>query len=155
MSGELRAAACARIGLAPVPAGTNNDPDDPLFAERIRIPPDCPYVRTARQADRPEPRDPVAGDPDNFEQYAKANADKMQRIAVEGKAAGATRHAFAAGHGEIMVIDEWPDAESFQRFFQSQTEIPRLMQEGGARVPRRSRSTASSIPRTCPDARKP
>lgn len=56
----------------------------------------------------------------------------MQRIAAEGRAAGATRHAFAAGDGEIIVIDEWPDAESFQRFFQNQPEIPRLMQEGGA-----------------------
>jgi len=41
--------------------------------------------------------------------------------------------AFAAGDGEILVIDEWPDAESFQRFFESQTEIPRIMQEGGAK----------------------
>jgi hypothetical protein len=31
------------------------------------------------------------------------------------------------------VIDEWPDAESFQRFFDSQPDIPRVMQEGGVR----------------------
>ena len=74
----------------------------------------------------------VPGDPNTFEQYANANAALMQRIAEEGKAAGATRHAFAGGDGEILVIDDWPDAEAFQRFFESQTEIPRLMQEGGA-----------------------
>jgi hypothetical protein len=74
----------------------------------------------------------VKGDPNTLEQYANANADLMQRIAGEGKAAGATRHAFAAGEGEILVIDEWPNADSFQGFFEAQTEIPRLMQEGGA-----------------------
>ena len=74
----------------------------------------------------------VAGDPDGFEQYASANAEMMQRIAAAGQAAGATRHAFAAGDGEFLVIDEWPDPESFQRFFDSQPEIPRLMQEAGA-----------------------
>lgn len=74
----------------------------------------------------------VPGDPNTFEQYATANAETMRRIASEGKAAGATRHAFAGGDGQILVIDEWPDAEAFQRFFESQTEIPRLMQEGGA-----------------------
>jgi hypothetical protein len=74
----------------------------------------------------------VPGNPDTLEQYANANADMMLRIAEEGRAAGALHHAFAGGDGEILVIDEWPDAESFQRFFESQTEIPRLMQEGGA-----------------------
>jgi quinol monooxygenase YgiN len=74
----------------------------------------------------------VKGDPDNFERYANANADLMQRISKDGKAAGAVRHAFAGGDGELLVIDEWTDAQAFQRFFDSQTEIPRLMKEGGA-----------------------
>lgn len=75
----------------------------------------------------------VSGDPDGFERYANANAEMLQRIAAAGKAAGATRHAFAAGDGELLVIDEWPDAEAFQRFFDSQKEIPKVMQEGGAK----------------------
>jgi hypothetical protein len=74
----------------------------------------------------------VPGDPNNLEQYANANAVMMQRIAEDGKAAGATRHAFAGGDGEILVIDEWPDAEAFQRFFDNQTEIPGLMRDVGA-----------------------
>jgi hypothetical protein len=74
----------------------------------------------------------VPGDPAALEQYANANADMMQRIAAAGKAAGATRHAFAAGDNEILVIDEWPSADAFQQFFDAQPEIPRLMQEGGA-----------------------
>jgi hypothetical protein len=74
----------------------------------------------------------VQGDPNTLERYASDNAQMMGRIADAGKAAGATRHAFAGGDGEILVIDEWPDESSFQRFFESQPEIPRLMQEGGA-----------------------
>jgi hypothetical protein len=75
----------------------------------------------------------VPGDPKTFEQYAAGNAEMMIRIADAGKEAGATRHAFAAGDDEILVIDEWPDEGSFQKFFESQPEIPRLMQEGGAK----------------------
>ncbi|HEY7272905.1 MAG TPA: hypothetical protein VH502_09245 [Actinoplanes sp.] len=74
----------------------------------------------------------VQGDPNTLERYASSNAEMMQRIAEAGKAAGAIRHAFGGGDNEIIVIDEWPDEGSFQRFFDSQPEIPRLMQEGGA-----------------------
>ena len=73
----------------------------------------------------------VQGDPEALEGYASSNADMMQRIAEAGKAAGAIRHAFGGSDDEIIVIDEWPDEGSFQRFFESQPEIPRLMQEGG------------------------
>jgi hypothetical protein len=74
----------------------------------------------------------VAADPQRLEKYANDNADLMRSIADAGKAAGATRHAFAGGDGEVLVIDEWPDAESFQRFFQSQPDIPKLMAAAGA-----------------------
>ncbi len=71
------------------------------------------------------------GDPDRFEKYSQEHAEMMVRIASAGKAAGATRHAFAGGDGELVVIDEWPDEASFQRFFSAQTEIPKLMQDSG------------------------
>jgi hypothetical protein len=74
----------------------------------------------------------VKGDPKQLEQYAQANGAKMQAIAAEGRAAGAIRHAFAGGDGEILVIDEWPDEASFQKFFANQPDIPALMQAAGA-----------------------
>jgi|SRR5688572_22637351 hypothetical protein len=77
----------------------------------------------------------LKGDPDAFERYANEHGDLMVRIADAGRAAGATRHAFAAGDGEILVIDEWPDPESFQGFFESQTEIPQLIQDAGVEGP--------------------
>jgi hypothetical protein len=73
----------------------------------------------------------VQGDPKRLEQYAQDNADQMRHISDDGKAAGATRHLFAGGDGEIVVIDEWPDAESFQRFFTSQKEIPDMLRAVG------------------------
>jgi hypothetical protein len=75
----------------------------------------------------------VPADADALEQYAHANADQLTRIADAGKAAGATRHLFAAGDGEVLVIDEWPDEASFQGFFGSQPEIPAVMQGAGAK----------------------
>jgi hypothetical protein len=74
----------------------------------------------------------VNGDPNTFEKYAQENAETMRGIANAGKALGATRHAFAGGDGEILVIDEWSDPEAFQKFFESQPEIPKLMEAGGA-----------------------
>ena len=75
----------------------------------------------------------VPADPSTFEQYANSNGETLLRVAADGKAAGATRHAFAAGDGEVLVIDEWPDAAAFQRFFDSQPDIPKIMQEAGAK----------------------
>ena len=70
----------------------------------------------------------VKGDPDALERYAQENADKVKRVAEDGRSKGAVHHTFAAGDGEIVVFDEWPDEASFQGFFDGQTEIPEIMQ---------------------------
>jgi hypothetical protein len=78
----------------------------------------------------------VRGNPDDLERYAKGpGAEVMRRIAEVGKAAGAKSHLFAGGDNEILVVDEWPDEQSFQSFFASQAEIPDLMRDGGAQGP--------------------
>ena len=75
----------------------------------------------------------VPGNPADLERYAAGPGGViMQRIADAAKAAGAIRHTFAAGEGELLVIDEWPDEESFQAFFASQAEIADVMRDGGA-----------------------
>jgi hypothetical protein len=74
----------------------------------------------------------VPGDPDTFERYSNDNRELMLRIVQSAKDEGLIHHQFAAGDGEIVVIDEWPDEAAFQRFFEGQPDIPRLMQEGGA-----------------------
>jgi heme-degrading monooxygenase HmoA len=67
-----------------------------------------------------------------FEEYARENGEQLKRIAEEGRSQGATHHAFFAGDGEIVVIDEWESEEKFQAFFSSQQEIPQVMQAAGA-----------------------
>jgi hypothetical protein len=74
----------------------------------------------------------VAGDPDALERLAADNPDRMRSIAEQAKQAGLTAHRFYGSEGQIMVVDEWPDPESFQRFFESQrAEIEPMMAEAG------------------------
>ncbi|HEY2371453.1 MAG TPA: hypothetical protein VGH82_02805 [Gaiellaceae bacterium] len=60
------------------------------------------------------------GDPDKLEQLANEKQDVLQAIAERAKAAGVIAHRFYGAEGQIMVIDEWPDPESFTRFYESE-----------------------------------
>lgn len=73
----------------------------------------------------------VTGDPAQAKALADADPGRIQAISEKGKAAGALHHRFVAGDGEIMVIDEWPDAAAFQGFFEGTPEIPALMADAG------------------------
>ena len=48
-----------------------------------------------------------------------------------GKSFGVMSHHFYATDNELMVIDEWPDEDSFRRFFESSPEIPEIMARAG------------------------
>ena len=75
----------------------------------------------------------VQADPADFGRVATENADNMRGIAERGRAAGAIHHAFYAGDGEMLVVDEWDSPEAFQGFFQSeQANIGPLMEGAGA-----------------------
>jgi hypothetical protein len=69
----------------------------------------------------------VAADVDAFERYASENGEQLKRIAEDGRSRGCIHHQFAAGDGELIVVDEWTDEASFQGFFEGQTEIPDVM----------------------------
>src|ERR1051325_2989475 len=72
----------------------------------------------------------VAGDPDKLEQLARDH-DALRPISARAKEHGLIAHRFYGAEGQIMVLDEWPDAESFQRFFESEREeIEKAMSEG-------------------------
>jgi hypothetical protein len=72
----------------------------------------------------------VAGDPDRLEQLAGEKGDVLQAIAEQAKEHGLIAHRFYGTDGQIMVVDEWPDPESFQRFFDSQrSQIEPMMQQ--------------------------
>jgi hypothetical protein len=75
----------------------------------------------------------VKGDARKLEQLAAENPDKLPAISERAKEHGLIAHRFyATDDGWIMVIDEWPDAASFQRFYESERgEIEPAMQEIG------------------------
>ena len=71
----------------------------------------------------------VPGDPSKLEEYAQANSEVLQRITADGKEHGAIHHRFLGGDGEIVVVDEWDSEKSFRKFFDSNEEIPPIMQQ--------------------------
>jgi|SRR5436305_3501324 heme-degrading monooxygenase HmoA len=73
------------------------------------------------------------GDPSKLEQAASSDPEGMRSIADQAKAHGLIAHRFyGSDDGQIMVVDEWPDAQSFQSFFeQEQSRLQPLMQQAG------------------------
>ncbi len=74
-------------------------------------------------------------DPSRFEEVLKGNEQRFVEIAQRGKEHGAIHHRFYASEsgGEVLVVDEWPDTDSFNRFFSSTPEIGELMAQAGLR----------------------
>jgi heme-degrading monooxygenase HmoA len=72
----------------------------------------------------------VQGDAEKLERLAAENPGAMRSITDSAKEHGLIAHRFYGSEGQIMVVDEWPDPESFQRFFESaSSEIEPMMQE--------------------------
>ena len=66
--------------------------------------------------------------------FADRAAD-FKAVSEEAKGVGAIHHRFIAGDGEVGLIDEWDSVESFQKFFESNTVIPEIMQAAGVQGP--------------------
>jgi hypothetical protein len=73
------------------------------------------------------------GDIKELERRAAADPAGMRAIAERAKEQGLIAHRFyGTDDGQIMVIDEWPDPESFQKFFDgARSEIEPMMQAIG------------------------
>jgi hypothetical protein len=71
----------------------------------------------------------VSADPKAVERMAQDDPERMQRISSLAQSHGAIAHRFYGSENQVLVIDEWPDAESFQRFFaEAEPEIGPMMQ---------------------------
>jgi glutamate-1-semialdehyde aminotransferase len=73
-------------------------------------------------------------DPDRFMETVNNNKDALMQISSRGKEGGAIHHSFyASASGDaVLVVDEWPDPETFQRFFEEAgSDIGALLQEAG------------------------
>ncbi len=75
----------------------------------------------------------VRGDVAELERRAAADPAAMKAIADRAKEHGLIAHRFYGSEdGQIMVVDEWPDADSFQRFYESaRAEIEPMLQAVG------------------------
>lgn len=57
----------------------------------------------------------------------QANAAFFEALSGSAKSGGALHHQFAAGDGELVVVDEWETAEQFQAFFAGNPKIAEVM----------------------------
>jgi heme-degrading monooxygenase HmoA len=71
------------------------------------------------------------GEPAKLEQMVADNPEALSAISKRGEEYGVTYHRFYATDDEVMVVDVWPDAESFQRFFAASPEIGDVMKAAG------------------------
>jgi quinol monooxygenase YgiN len=62
------------------------------------------------------------GDPDKLEQVAAEQADVLSGISARAQAQGVIGHRFYASGDQLMVVDEWPDEQSFLTFYESEQE---------------------------------
>ena len=62
-------------------------------------------------------------DPVKALEWAQAHPDIPDEITTYGKTLGQIGHRILLGEKELVVIDEWPNEESFHTFF---SEAPRM-----------------------------
>ena len=70
-------------------------------------------------------------DPATIQKLWKDREADFKAVSKDAKAAGALSHRWGFGDGFIVIVDEWTDAASFDKFFSSNDIIPQLMQAGG------------------------
>lgn len=75
----------------------------------------------------------VKADPAKFESLASQDPERGRAITEKAKGHGLIAHRFYGSEdGQVMVIDEWPDPESFQQFFEdARSEIEATIGEAG------------------------
>ena len=73
----------------------------------------------------------VKADADKFERYAKENAELINGIAENSKSLGCIHHTFAAENGDVVVMDEWESREAFEKFFNDNQDVAKVMQDMG------------------------
>jgi quinol monooxygenase YgiN len=60
----------------------------------------------------------IKADAGKLESWASEHQDVMASVSKKAEQRGMIAHRFYSdGSGNVMVLDEWPDAQSFQAFF--------------------------------------
>ena len=73
----------------------------------------------------------MTADPEKVRQATQENKDMFMAISDRAKQQGCIHHTFASENGSVVVMDEWESREAFQKFFESDEDIPKLMQQAG------------------------
>lgn len=74
----------------------------------------------------------LEGDAAAVERYAAENPDQMRGIRDHAVEHGLIAHRFYGSDNQIMVVDEWPDAEAFLSFFSHvEAEVGAMMEAAG------------------------
>jgi hypothetical protein len=78
----------------------------------------------------------ISVDPAAFEKVAAAELDAMHRIMELAQTGGLIAIRWLRGENEVMAVEEWPDVETFQAFFDAAgPEIGPLMAAAGVTAP--------------------
>lgn len=64
----------------------------------------------------------ITGDPAKLEAHAAEHQDELQALIGRAQEKGATHHTFYGSGREVLVVDEWPDEETFKRFYDDEQE---------------------------------
>jgi heme-degrading monooxygenase HmoA len=70
----------------------------------------------------------VAGDATKLEAEDRS---MFETVVERAKTHGVISHHFYATDDEILVVDEWPDEESFRAFFEASPEVSKMMAAAG------------------------
>jgi heme-degrading monooxygenase HmoA len=73
---------------------------------------------------------------ETMQKVAVDNAALMTTIIDDGRRHGTIHHQFVQDpDGSAVVVDEWPDEDSFHRFFDAQQDIRTIMEQAGVTEP--------------------
>ena len=76
----------------------------------------------------------VAADPNGLEQFAAANQESVGAILEAAKKHGLIAHRFYGSDDgkKVLIVDEWPDRESFESFAEEQApQIEPMLEAAG------------------------
>ena len=70
-------------------------------------------------------------DLDKALQWGKANGDIAEDITAYGKSLGQIGHRMLTDGRDMVVIDEWPDADTFNKFFAGAARMGEFLSGAG------------------------
>jgi hypothetical protein len=72
-----------------------------------------------------------SGAPGKAVEWARAHSDIPEEITAHAKTLGQIGHRILVGDKELVVIDEWPDEESFNTFFSGAPRMDEFLSGAG------------------------